>query len=455
MGFNLSSFAGGFAEAFTEDIEKEEKLAELRGMNGVKSMKENYDARMEENSKLKSQVLQNIETLRVYDPTATQEELFEIAKSKPLMELIAAKVKSGEYDSDALKLSTFAKVQSTNSPKTAIEMTNDLFKIPTIIKKADEEQAAKKSSGNFFKDVVAGAGSKATERAARQTAEAMGVSLEELQAAKGYRTPTLTSSAVANMGAFKKEETFDQIVSKAKVRMAIAAKTGDKQAFGLAQADLAIYSKVQSEMSDPQKEFANKIADVKNRYMFGTPEERAAAKPEYDKLMSDIRAEAAAKKAGEGGSDKIPAMGTLNTFVSGAVARRVAEAHGDLVKSKQLAIIDRPDGSASVEYIGDDPVLRNKVNQTAYKAAKDALSLYTDPKGQPLTRDVATIINSYKPQYSNGVNVEEPAPTSAQTKPKSAVDTAALRKEAEAAIAKGANRNAVAKRFKDKTGQEF
>jgi hypothetical protein len=448
MGFNLSSFAGGFAEAFTEDIEKEEKLAELRGMNGVKSMKENYDARMEENSKLKNQVLQNIETLRVYDPTATQEELFEIAKSKPLMELIAAKVKSGDYDADTMKLSTFAKVQSTNTPKTAIELTNDLFKIPTIVKKADEEQAAKKSSGNFFKDIVAGAGSKTTERAARQTAEAMGVSLEELQAAKEYKTPVLTSRAMANMAAFKKEETFDQVVSKAKVRMAIAAKTGDKEAFGLAQADLAIYSKVQSEMSDPQKEFANKIADVKNRYMFGTPEERAAAKPEYDKLMSDIRNEAAAKKAGEGGKDdKIPAMGTLNTFVSGAVARRVAEAHGDLVKSKQLAIIDRPDGSASVEYIGDDPVLRNKVNQTAYKAAQSALSLYTDANGQPLTRDVASIINSYKPEYSNGVNVEEPAPTGN--------NVANLRKEAQAAIAKGADRTAVAKRFKDQTGQEF
>lgn len=410
MGFNLSSFAGGFAEAFTEDIEKEEKLAALRGAAGAKAMAENYKARMEENSKLKSQVLQNIEALRTYDPTATQEELFEIAKSKPLMELITAKVKSGEYDADTMKLSTFAKVKSTNTPKTAIELTNELFKIPTIIKKVDEEQAAKKGTGNVIRDIISNVGSKASESAGRQTAEAMGVSYETLKAAEGYKTPALMSSAVSNMESFKKQESFDQMVSKSKVKMAIAAKTGDKEAFAKAQADLIIYTDIGNKMSDPQKQFANKIADVKNRYMFGSPEVRAAAKPEYDKLMSDIRAEAAAKKAGEGGSDKIPNMGTLNTFVTGAVARRVSEVHGELVNSKQLAIIDNPDGTSSVEYIGDNNVVRAKVNATKYKAAQDALSLYTDANGQPLTRDIAAIIESYKPTITNEVEINKPAP---------------------------------------------
>lgn len=453
MGFNFSSFAGGFAGAFVEDLEKEEKLAEVRAANSVKNMAETYKTMQTENRKLKNAVVENINALRAYDPTATEEELFEIAKSKPLMELITAKVKSGDFTSDTMKLSNFAKVQAGNSKSTAIQLADELFKVPTTIEKAEDIKT--EQTGNLVRDMIARAGDRAGERVARQTAEAMGVSLEQLQAAQQYKTPVLESKAVANIEAFKKEKTFDQQSSEAKVRLAVAIKANDEKGIAAAKADMLVFKSVTDSMSDPQKKFAEKVADIKNRYMFGTPEERAAAKPEYDKLLADVRAEALAKKV-ESKEDKIPTLGTLNTFTSAAVARKVAEVHGDLVRSKQLAIIEKPDGSASLEYTGDNPELRAKINITAFNAAKNALSLYITPQGEPMTRDVAAVLNTYVPQSI--MKTGEPAPAAAPAPaapPTPKGNAASLRRDAEAAIAKGADRAAVAKRFKDQTGQEL
>ena len=394
MGFNLSSFAGGFATAFTEDIEKEEKLAEVRGISGVKNMADTYKTVMVENRKLKSDLVENVNTLQQYDPTATDQELFEIAKSKPLMDIIAAKVKDGDFKDGGFKLSDYARVVKDNSTATALERVEEMFKLPKVEAAAPTEI---KKTGNVIRDITATAGSKAGERAARETAAALGVTLEDLRAAKAFKTPDLTSAATVNMEAIEKPKTFDQQENAAKVKLLDAQRAGDPAKVKEAQADLLIVNNIKQSLTTEQTQFSNKVADIKNRYMFGTPEERKAAKPEYDKLMADIRAEALAKKVtkdGEG-EGKIPALGTLNTFTSAAVVRAVAAKHGDLIKTKQLAIVEKADGSVGIDYIGDSDTLRRQILETQATAAKNALSLYTDAKGQPFNRDVASVLNSF------------------------------------------------------------
>ena len=457
MGFNLSSFAGGFATAFTEDIEKEEKLAEVRGISGVKNMADTYKTVMVENRKLKSDLVENVNTLQQYDPTATDQELFEIAKSKPLMDIIAAKVKDGDFKDGGFKLSDYARVVKDNSTATALERVEEMFKLPKVEAAAPTEI---KKTGNVIRDITATAGSKAGERAARETAAALGVTLEDLRAAKAFKTPDLTSAATVNMEAIEKPKTFDQQENAAKVRLLDAQRAGDPDKVKEAQADLLIVNNIKQSLTTEQTQFSNKVADIKNRYMFGTPEERKAAKPEYDKLMADIRAEALAKKVtkdGEG-EGKIPALGTLNTFTSAAVARAVAAKHGDLIKSKHLAIIENPDGSVGIDYIGDNETLRRQILETQANAAKNALSLYTDAEGKPLNRDVASVMNSFTAVVPSVVRTDTPAAAPAAagpTRPAVPTPAASLRREAEAAIARGANRDAVAKRFKEQTGQEF
>lgn len=459
MGFNFTAFAGGFAKEAVASIEKEEELAAVRGANGTKVMYENYKTVLADNRKLENELKANIETLKAYDPNATEAELLAVATKKPVMDYVTAQIKKENFDPETFKLSNIASIANDNVKSTALDLIKENLRIPKALKDA-ETPFSYKDTGNIIRDIQGAAGSRAAEKAARQTAEALGVSYEELVAAKGYKRPEISVEATYNMGGIKAVKTFDQQVDAAQTKLAIATKANDTKGIGEANADLMIFKDVKSKMSPAQTEFANKIADVKNRYMFGDAETRKAAKPEYDKLMADVRAEALAKKTGEGaGESKIPALSTLNTFTSASVARAVAAKHGELIKTKQLAIVEKADGSVGIDYIGDNDTLRRQILETQATAAKNALSLYTDAQGKPLNRDVASVMNSFTSVVPSVVKTDvgaTPAATpQAAAKPTVPAPTTNLRKEAEAAIAKGADRAAVAKRYKEQTGQEF
>lgn len=455
MGLNLLRIAGGFAKAATKEIEKEEKLATERGTAAAKTLYQNYVKVNEENIKKAKELAEDMQWLKDKDPNASPEMLAEVARNRPFMDFIKQKAKSENFDPSSVQLSKFVKMTEGTPTASVIDQLNSSFDATKI---ANEMFKKQESTGNVFRDLTATSRQRAYETSFRETLGGAGVSPEEMQAAISKRGTQVDSKAQIDYTFFKKEKTFDQQENDAKIALLNATKENNVEKINAAKADLLVINSIKTELTSEQTKFANKIADIKNRYMFGTPEERAAAKPEYDKMLADVRAEAAAKKAGEGKEDKIPTLGTLNTFTSAAVARKVAEVHGDLVRNKQLAIIEKPDGSASLEYTGDNPELRAKINTTAYNAAKNALSLYMTPTGEPMTRDVAAVLNTYVPQ--SVMREAEPAPTSAPTAPRSAVpapasNTASLRRDAEAAIARGADRAAVAKRFKDQTGQEL
>lgn len=394
MGFRLSSFLAGATKGAVDILEEDEANASKSAALGVKSMKDNYDKVMAENRKLESEVSENIKFLQTYDKTATQAQLFAAATNKAYMNMAldAAKANPATF-----RVGDVVKIKEDNaSPLTAMEMLKAYTEIPAVSKAARQ---AEESSGNFIKDLRSKVSNRAASRAEEQTAKAMGVSIEQLRAASGYVRPEIETGAEFDFSSMQPAKSFDKQEQEAKAKLLNATRQGDAQKVNEAKADLLIFKTVKETLTPEQTQFSNKVADIKNRYMFGTPEERKAAKPEYDKLMADIRAEAMAKKTGEGAgtsaSDKIPALSTLNTFTSAAVARAVAAKHGDLIKSKQLAIVEKADGSVGIDYIGDSDTLRRQILETQANAAKNALSLYTDAKGQPFNRDVASVLNSF------------------------------------------------------------
>jgi len=416
----FGSFAGGFAKEAVASIEKEEELAAARGANGAKVMYENYKTVLADNRKLENELKANIETLRAYDPDATEAELLAVATKKPVMDYVTTQIKKENFDPESFKVSNIVSIANDNVKSTAIDLIRENLRIPKIAKDA-ENAFAYKDTGNFIADFKGAAGSRAAEKAARQTAESLGVSYEELVAAQNYKRPEMNIEATYNMGGIKPTKTFDQQASDAQSKLALAIKAKDEIGIREANADLMIIKDVKSRLSPAQTEFSNKIADIKNRYMFGDAETRKAAKPEYDKLMGDIRAEALAKKTGEGaGESKIPALSTLNTFTSASVARAVAAKHGDLIKSKQLAIVEKADGTVGIDYIGDNDTLRRQILETQANAAKNALSLYTDAKGQPLNRDVASVMNSFTSVVPSVVRTDGGAAAPAAGGPKPA-----------------------------------
>lgn len=416
------SFLGGMAEGASKQIEKAEEEAKAVAISGVKTMHGNMQKIREQNRILENKLKDDKDFILAYHPKATPDQINELLARPTVMEAFRKYKDPGSVSLDSLvKISQV----NVNDNKAAEKITA----LPEIIEKARSAIApqAEKRVGAWtkFKSEFADV---AGRTAQEQTAAALGTTMKELAGTTMLQRPTARGEV--DMSVLQEKKTFTQREDEAKTALLDAQKSGDEAKIVAAKADVKAIETVKNEMTPAQSKFANKIADIKDRYMFGTPEQRAAAKPEYDKLLADVRAEAAAKKTGEG-SDKIPALGTLNTFTSSAVARKVAEVHGDLIRSKQLAIIEKPDGSSSLEYTGDNLELRAKINETAYKAAQNALSLYMTPTGEPMTRDVAAVLNTYVPQSV----MKQPAPA-AQTP--AAAPTAQVRafktvEEAEAA----------------------
>ncbi len=399
MGFRFSSFVAGAAENLTETLKEDEKQAAASATFGIKALKENYDKVQADNRKLENEVSENIKTLRTFDKTATEAELFAAATNKAYMSMAveAAKANPGTF-----KVGDVVKIKEDNaSSLTAMERLKKYTEVPAVsqaARQAEGETTAAKPEGLFgIGTLRSRAATRAGSKAEEQTAKAMGVSIDQLRAASGYKRPEFETGAEFDFTSMQPPKSFDKQEQEAKAKLLDATRKGTPEDVALAKADLYIFKTIKDTLTTEQSQFSNKVADIKNRYMFGDAETRKAAKPEYDKLMADIRAEALAKKVtkdGEG-EGKIPALGTLNTFTSASVARAVAAKHGDLIKSKQLAIVEKADGSVGIDYIGDNDTLRRQILETQANAAKNALSLYTDAEGKPFNRDVASVLNSF------------------------------------------------------------
>jgi hypothetical protein len=422
MGFSFGSFVAGAAENLTTTLKEDEKQAAASATFGIKALKENYDKVQADNRKLESEVSENIKVLRTFDKNATESQLFAAATNKAYMSMALEAAKTNPA---TFRVADVVKIREDNpSTLTAMEMLKQYTSLPAVSKAARQAEGVAipdKSEGLFGIGALRDrASNRAASKAEEQTAKAMGVPIEQLRAASGFVRPEINAGAEFNMASFQKEKGYDEREKDAKLALLKAEQSGDVNAINAAKADVMIFGKIKETLTSEQQQFSNKVADIKNRYMFGTPDERKAAKPEYDKLMADVRAEALAKKVtkdGEG-EGKIPALGTLNTFTSAAVARAVAAKHGDLIKSKQLAIVEKADGSVGIDYIGDNETLRRQILETQASAAKNALSLYTDAKGQPFNRDVASVMNSYTSVVPSVVRTDNgAAPTAASPKP--------------------------------------
>ena len=384
MGAFLS-FVGGAASQFVSSVEQAEKDAKEMAKSSFNGLYKRYEENAEVNRELTNKMKAEKQYIETVWSNATPEQVNELLANPVALEAIK-KTKNPS----AVSLDNYIKVIKGNESKsTGAERAAVL---PELVEQVKSQLQPKGGSpiGGFIRDV----GKERMESDMEKYAKGMGISLEELRSAEKVKRPA--GSATFDMGVLAPSKNFTERTDEAQVSMLDALKSGDEDKIEAAKKELKFVTKAKSEMTPAQTEFANKVADIKNRYMFGTPEERKAAKPEYDKLMGDIRAEALAKKTGEGaGEGKIPALSTLNTFTSAAVARAVAAKHGDLIKTKQLAIVEKADGSVGIDYIGDSDTLRRQILETQATAAKNALSLYTDAKGQPFNRDVASVLNSF------------------------------------------------------------
>ena len=384
----LLAFLGGAAEGLTEEIGKAEKSAKEDAILRIKKLSENFEKTKEENKTLQNSLKAEEDWIKTTYSNATPEQIAFLQSSPAALQALK-KMK----DPTRISLSDVIAITSNNeSNAVAAERITALPEVADKVGNAIKSAmpAYRSGLGGVIDRIAEGTGDTTAKRLAR----ASGVDIQTMEALKPLQRPAVAGTF--DMAALEPPKTLTEQTDQAQLDLVDALRSGDDTKIDAARKELNNFTTAKDSMTAEQTKFANKVADIKNRYMFGTPDVRKAAKPEYDKLMADIRAEALAKKTGEGaGEGKIPALGTLNTFTSAAVARAVTAKHGDLIKTKQLAIVEKPDGSVGIDYVGDNEAMRRQILETQANAARNALSLYTDAKGQPFNRDVASVLNSF------------------------------------------------------------
>lgn len=247
MGFNLSSFGAGFASAAVKDMEEERKLAELRGADSVKNMLANYKTVTAENKKREAELIDNIDLLRTYDPTATESQLFALSTKPSVMAAINDLIKKDAFDPASFKLSNFAKVAENNTNATALERVKLLSVLPVVAKTTIAEETP--SSGNILRDMLSKSAARSQEKALRQYAQASGIPLERLQAAQGFVSPKVDVAAEIDMSKLRPEKTFSDMEAQAKRDLLKAKQTGNPADLDAASKKLANVVAVNSETS--------------------------------------------------------------------------------------------------------------------------------------------------------------------------------------------------------------
>jgi hypothetical protein len=220
MGFRFSSFLAGAAKGAADVLEEDQASAAKSASFGVKALKENYDKVMAENRTLETKLSKNMKFLKENDASATDAELFAAATNDVFMQhaVEAAKANPGKF-----RVADFVSIKDANASKmTRDELMKVYTEIPAV---AQAARQAEESSGNFIANIRKGVASRAASKAEEQTAKAMGVSIEQLRAASGFKRPEIDTGAEFDLTKFQKQpQNAKEIKDKLDVAMIQAAQ---------------------------------------------------------------------------------------------------------------------------------------------------------------------------------------------------------------------------------------
>jgi hypothetical protein len=240
MGFNWSSFGAGFAKAASEDIVKEEENAKILAAANVKSMYENYAAVVKENRTLSNDIKEKINVIRGFAPDATDDQLVALAQDRGILDMLSTRLKDKDFDPTGFNINNFVRVtNASGSPLTAEDRINQLFTIPAAVNSASAAFKSIKPEGeaketpsflsNFsLTDMAKRAGERGGKISAERTAAALGVPLEKLQGAMGYKRDIKPSGAEYDLTSLKGRKSFAESKDSAQLDMMDAKNALDK-----------------------------------------------------------------------------------------------------------------------------------------------------------------------------------------------------------------------------------
>ena len=466
MGFKLGAFLGGAAKGATDLIEEREKENALQIKESIKNMYHNYAEYRKETDKKKEEIRETVGSLRSFkfaDGPLDEKELIALASDLPTAKSIAEEFKKNPEKLEGLSKSFIKATGKIPEGMTFNDYVNQYGKVAKMDATEFEQAASSKQDGFFNKMVYGNNVNKIRNAAAKY-----GVSAEELYnvgAAKGSKSfPALLEVDYAKL---KDKPDFKKIESDAQVAMYRAKQEGTDDEQAKAAANLGHITYIQEfgnkkgkSQGEIEADYANQVIKLKQE---GKPKEAIAKERE---LRDWQRLVANPATAGKTDADKIS---QANLIV--AASRTMESTLKNYLPPGSFITTSNPDGTTNIEV--KDLASSGKA-ALGFTAGRDVLIKEMTTNGKPRSEMHKNALMSAGVQFDqdgNAVNPKvqyggeaAPAPATAQTprprggpmaRPTAPVDTAKARSEANAAIANGADRAAVAARFKQQTGQDL
>ena len=465
MGFKLGSFIGGVAKGAGESIEELEKLNTTQINNSVKSMYHNYQEYKKEVEKKKESLRGTVGALRglkFADGALDDEQLIALATNPELAKDIADTLTKNPDRLEGLSKS-FIKAGNVPKGQKFDDFLNNYGKKASLSSEEFAEAASNKEEG-FLNKMIYGQNVKKIDAAARQ----LGVKPEELYAygsSKGM--PSYSSALEVDYAKIQAKPDFKKLESDAQVAMYRAKQEGTEEDQAKAAANLGhitfikeFANKKDKTQSQIEADYANQVIKLKQE---GKPQEAAAKERELRDWQRLVANPALSNKTD---ADKIS---QANLIV--AASRTMESTLKNYLPPGSFITTSNPDGTTNIEV--KDLASSDKAAK-GYAAGREVLIKEMTKDGKPKSEMHKNALlsagvqfdqdgNAINPKINYGGTEGAPAAPAASAprrggpsaRPTAAIDVAAARAEANSAIAKGADANAVKARFKQQTGQDL
>jgi hypothetical protein len=458
----LLAFLGGAAEGLSSEIEKAEKSAKEEAMLRVKKLSESYEETRKSNRELTNELKAEKDWITTTYANATPEQVAYLQSSPAALQALK-KMK----DPTKISLSDVISIASGNESNAVI--ADRITAMPEV---ADKVSAAVKNQyrsglGGFIDRVGEGAG----ETAERRFARAMGADIETLRDTKRLERPT--QAGTFDMTKLREPEPFKDIKDQAQVELLTAQESGDLNAINAASEKVARINTIEAMGKVEKKTEAqiqsDLITEIQEKQKAGDKQGAATATA----LLRQRQALSKAPGDGKTDADKI----TQANLIQVATRTRATTIEQQLPPGQ---LITTTDAQGNVTMTLRDLSQGDLFRKGDAIAANAIIKEMTKPDGTPRSEmhknammsagirfdDAGKAVKPVVPELpAKGGKTTPPAAAPAPapagrattqpatTRPTVNVDQA--RTDANAAIAQGADRAAVAARFKQTTGQEL
>lgn len=394
MGVALTGFLTGFYKGAKERVDAEREENEALIQNRLKMAQANRLVRQKEVAAQKDVLTGRLASVAAYLPAdATEEQKLALVSN----EEIATQFKALRSKGEEVDLNNFLVINKEKIPQNFKSVTEYIDSISAAPAPASQEQVdtIRQTTGAFGARVGAN-----VEKIAQQYGASAG---ELLAYEEASGVPVVPQFARMNVSILKNEKAKDidtRIKESQSMYLDALDEFGaDSQEAKVAKAQYDNLQVLKTELEPESVKWADYVGKLKMAIVNAkTPQERAAAQQEYNKV---IAVEKQGRDTGEGGGGgKIPTANTLSGLLTRAGTRAVTEKFGGDV-AKNLIVDTAPDGGTSFRYIGTDPVARTQVLNTAKEAMRYAVQPYLDMTGRPLNRDVEVALRTQGVQFND------------------------------------------------------